>query len=78
MDDAILGALALIELVGRPIDGRTLDELGALLGMDSSRVALRLAGMLRCYIEANGTPVQAWVDEYRSRELADDLPPGMA
>jgi len=26
MDDAILGALALIELVGRPIDGRTLDE----------------------------------------------------
>jgi hypothetical protein len=55
MDDALLRGLALVELVGRRIDGRTIDELHALVGVDGGRVAIRLAALLRCYLEANGS-----------------------
>jgi hypothetical protein len=80
MDDLTLRALALLELTGQQFSAETFDNFVAVLGVDSPRIAVRLAGLFRCYLEAQGTPVQAWIDEYRARVLAADEAkgPGLA
>ena len=81
-NDARLAALAWMELVGKPISTDTLDEMNSLLDLTGNiRVSIELAAMFRSYLEAQGIPVQPWIDEYRRQELRDECdtpPPGLA